>query len=208
MVIHSGSILLGLAYLVLLVTAMGLLSSVAILIARKFRLAVKVAVASIGTLVAYLVAAALISMVTPQRVINVGDSYCWDLWCMGIEKVNAIPRGQEVMYKVDVRIFSDANTVKTSSDDASVYLMDDRGRRFPLMQDPDVIPINTPLTPGQKINTTLTFVAATNAKHLFLAGEAPLPARIPYSWRLVTVFMDLHFGYEKISHKPTLLRVA
>ena len=27
--------------------------------------------------------------VSPQRVIKLGDSYCWDLWCMGIDKVKA-----------------------------------------------------------------------------------------------------------------------
>ena len=208
MVIHSGSILLLLAYLVSLLAVIGLLSSVAILIARKSRLAAKVAVASVGTLVVYLVVATVISSVAPQRVINVGDSYCWDLWCMGIERVSATPRGKEIEYKVDVHIFSDAKTVKTSSDDAAIYLLDDRGRRYPMIQDPGVIPINTPLSPGQKINTSLTFVAPADAGHLFLTGEAPLPEHIPYAWRIFKIYADLHFGYEQLAHKPTVLRVV
>jgi hypothetical protein len=52
---------------------------------------------------------------------------------MGIEKVRAIPRGREMVYKIDMRFFSDANTVKTGIDDARVYFVDDRGRRFPLV---------------------------------------------------------------------------
>jgi len=52
---------------------------------------------------------------------------------MGIDKVNTTPRGQEIIYKIDVHFFSDANTVTTGSDDALIYLVDDRGRRFPLV---------------------------------------------------------------------------
>jgi hypothetical protein len=106
-----------------------------------------------------------------------------------------------------VHFFSDANTVKTGSDDALVYLVDDRGRRFPLVDDPSVIPINTRLDPGQSINTSLTFVAPTDATHLFLMGDAPLPDHIPLAWRFFKIYADLHFGYEKLKHKPTVLQV-
>lgn len=126
---------------------------------------------------------------------------------MGIEKVSTTSREQENEYKIDVRIFSDANTVKTSTDDASIYLLDDLGRRFPVVDDPAAIPYTTPLIPGQTIKITLTFVAPADAGHLFLTGDAPLPDHIPVGWRVMTYFADLHFGYEKLSHKPTLLRV-
>src|SRR4051812_17446147 len=54
---------------------------------QKLRIAAKVAAASVGALAFYIAAAAAISWVSPQRVIKFGDSYCWDLWCMGIDKV-------------------------------------------------------------------------------------------------------------------------
>ena len=126
---------------------------------------------------------------------------------MGIDKVNAVPRGQEIIYKIDVHFFSDANTVKTGTDDALVYLVDDRGRRFPLVDNPSVIPINTRLDPGQSLNTSLTFVVPTDAAHLFLTGDAPLPDHIPLTWRFFKIYADLHFGYEKLKHKPTVLQV-
>lgn len=207
MTIHSGSFVLLFAYLVTLVTAIGLLTSAGMLVARKFRAAAKVAGTSISALALYVVAASLISWVSPQRVIKLGDSYCWDLWCMGIDTVNATPRGGEMVYKVDVHFFSDANTVKTGTDDALVYLVDDRGRRFPLVDDPSVIPINTRLDPGQSLKTSLTFVTPADADTLFLTGDAPLPEHIPLTWRFFKIYADLHFGYEKLSHKPTVLRV-
>src|SRR5262245_30547101 len=207
MVIHSGGLLLGLAYLATLITAIGFVFSVGILVAMKCRTAPKVAAASVAALAFYFVAATTIWWVSPERVIKLGDSYCWDLWCMGIDKVNAIPRGQEIIYKIDVHFFSDANTVKTGSDDARVYLVDDRGRRFPLVDDPSVIPINTRLDPGQSLKTSLTFVGPTDATHLFLTGDAPLPDHIPLTWRFFKIYADLHFGYEKLKHKPTDLQV-
>ena len=205
MVIHSGSLLLLFAYLVTLATVIGLIVSIGLLAAKKFRRAAKTAVASVAALALYVGAATAISWVSPQRVIKIGDSYCWDLWCLGIDKVNAAPRSQEIVYKIDVHFFSDANTVKTGIDEAIIYLVDDRGRRFPLGDDPSVI--NTRLEPRQSLNTSLTFVAPSDAEHLFLTGDAPLPDHIPLAWRFFNIYADLHFGYEKLSHKPTVLRV-
>jgi hypothetical protein len=207
MVIRSGSLLLLLAYLLTLVTAIGLLAAFGMLLTGKFRAAAKVATMFILGLTLYLGAASLISRAFPQRVIKLGDSYCWDLWCMGIEKVNATPRGSETVYKIDVRFFSDANNVKTGIDDARVYLVNDHGQRFPLVDDPSVIPITTRLDPGQSLNTSLTFVTPADAGHLFLTGDAPFPDHIPLAWRFFQVYADLHFGYEKLGHKPTVLRV-
>ena len=91
MIIRSGSPLLLLAYLVALGVAMALLASVVLLMARKYRPAWKVFLASLAAVGLYVVAATAVSLLAPSRVINVGDSYCWDLWCMGIEKVSSSP---------------------------------------------------------------------------------------------------------------------
>lgn len=208
MVIHSGSFLLPLAYLVTLIAAIGLITAVGMLVTGRFRVAAKAALTSISAVPVFFVAASVISWVAPQRVIKLGDSYCWDLWCMGIERVSATPRDGHIVYKVDVRVFSDANTVKTGIDEARVFLVDDRGRRFPLVDDPSVIPIDTRLDPRQSLHTSLTFVTPPDAGHLFLTGDAPLPDHIPLAWRFFKIYADLHFGYEKLSHKPTVLRVT
>jgi hypothetical protein len=207
MVIHSGSALLGFAYLVTFASALGLLVSLGMLVARRFRTAAKVAGASVAALGLYFLAHVVIGWTSPQAVVKLGDSYCWDLWCMGIQRVHATPRGEEMVYTIDVRLFSDANSVKTSIDEARLFLVDDRGRRFSLVDDPSVIPINTRLDPGQSIDTSLTFVVPADATHLFLTGDAPLPTHLPVGWRFLAMYMDLHVGYEKLAHKPTVLRV-
>jgi hypothetical protein len=127
-----------------------------------------------------------------------------DIWCISIEKVNAMPRGNEIVYKVDVKIFSDANTVKISAKGASVYLLDERGRRFELMQDPTVLPFDTPLEPRQSIHTSLSFAVAADAQHLFL------PCSYHHigdeSW--VPFWVKLYYGNEaNYLHKRTMLRV-
>jgi len=148
----------------------------------------------------------VIGWTSPQTVVKRGDSYCWDLWCMGIQDVDATPRGSDVTYRIDVRVFSDANSVKTGLDEARLFLVDDRGRRFSMIEDPSVIPIHTELAPGQSIDTSLTFVAPADATRLFLTGDAPLPS-LPVGWRFLAMYMDLHVGYEKLAHKPTVLSV-
>ena len=205
MVIRSDSELGALLTLLVLFGGfVGLLTCAVLLLARKFRAAAKVLLASVAVVGMYVVAVLVVALLTPQRVVNIGDSYCMDIWCMGIERVNAIPNGQEIVYKVDVRIFSDANTVKTSARGASVYLLDERGRRFPLINDPSVIPIDTALEPRQSIRTTLTFAAAADARQLFL----PCSYHHVGDEGSVPFWVKLYFGGDaNYQHKRTLLRV-
>src|SRR5437867_2613222 len=105
MVIHSGSLIQLFAWLLTLGALIGLLVSVVLLIARKYRVAAKVLAISLAAVGVYAVAATAISSLAPQKIIKLGDSYCWDSWCMGIERVNSTSRGREVEYKVDAHIF-------------------------------------------------------------------------------------------------------
>jgi hypothetical protein len=163
-----------------------------------------VLLASVAGVAAYVALVVVVARLSPQKVINIGDSYCMDIWCIGIEKVNTIPRGSEIVYKLDVRVFSDANTVKTSAKGAQVYLLDERGRRFDLVSDPSVIPFDTPLDPRQSMQTTLSFVVPADAQRLFLpcsyhhiGDESSLP-----------FWVKLYFGSDaNYQHKRTMLRV-
>jgi len=133
-----------LTLMVLLGGFVGIVASAVLVVSRKFRSAAKVLLVSVTGLALYVAAVMLLSFLSPQTIVNIGDSYCMDIWCIGVERVNATPRGEETLYRVDVRIFSDANTVKTSAKGASVYLLDERGRRFELVNDPSVVPSDAP----------------------------------------------------------------
>jgi hypothetical protein len=200
MVTHSDSNLgAAVALVVVLGVVILVLVSVALIVSGKPRRAVKTLLASAALAAIYTAAVIAVSLRTPQKIVNAGDSYCVDIWCIGIDGVSPKPLGQEIVYKVDVRIFSDANRVKTSAKGASLYLLDERGRRFPLVKDPSAIPFDVTLDPGQSVKTSLTFVAAADARQLFLTGDAR--AEPPF-------WVRLYFGSDdSLLHKRTLLRV-
>jgi hypothetical protein len=102
-----------------------------------------------------------------------------------------------VTYKADVRIFSDLNTGTTSARGASLYVVDERSRRFPLIPDPAVVPFDTELSPKQSIETSLTFLVAADAQHLSLRGDGPGP------W-ISKFFIGDDSAW---LHRPTLIRV-
>ena len=183
--------LVALAVGVLVVTSAGMLAF------RKFRRMAKTLRALAGLVAAYAVTLIGVSLLTPQKIGSASQAYCKDIWCIGIKEVSPMPAGKEIAYKVDVRIFSDANTVRTSGKGFSLFLVDERGRRYPMMKDPSVIPFDLNLDPGQSVNTSLTFVTRADAQKLFLTVDSPI------SWGARLCFAC----DSSLLHKPTLLRV-
>lgn len=150
MVIHSDSNLGALlAFLMALGAAGGAMATASLFASGNFRCAWKILAISGAWVGAYLIAVIAVSLTAPRKILNVGDSYCVDIWRIGIERVSATPLGAQLRYKADVRIFSDANRVKTSARGTTLYLVDERGRHFPLVNDPSAIPFDVILDPGQ-----------------------------------------------------------
>ena len=144
----------------------------------------------------YVVVLIAVSLLTPQKIGGAGQAYCMDIWCIGIQKVSPMPARNGIAYKVDVRIFSDAGTVKTSGKGFSLFLVDERGRRFWMVKDPSVIPFDLSLDPGQSVNTSLTFVTPADERELFLTVDSP-----PFWMERLCFACD-----GSLLHKPTLLR--
>jgi hypothetical protein len=163
----------------------------------KFHAASRARRASFGIVMAYLGAILLASLFTPRIIVNIGDSYCYDTWCVGVQRVNATPEGQNIRYTADVRIFSDANSVPTSRPKDFLYARDEHGQRFPLAQDSSLIPADVTVDPGQSVKTSLTFLAPANARNLYLRSEYAVMPWVP-----------LYFGSDIAPlHRRTLLRV-
>jgi hypothetical protein len=76
-------------------------------------------------------------------------------------------------------------------------LVDERGRRFRLIPDPDVTPFDIELNRHQSVNTSLTFVVAADAHQLFLKGDGP-------SLWITKFFIGDDSAF---LHQPTLIRV-
>jgi hypothetical protein len=187
--------------LVLVATTIAGLAALALCINdRKFREAARASWICAGIFIPYLAAVVLVSLLTPRTIVSTGDSYCWDLWCMGIQQVNAIPRGQNTLYTAEVRIFSDSNNthrVPAERAKAFFHVLDEQGRRFPLLWEVSFLGADVNVKPGQSVKSSLTFLAPTNARKLYLIGGDTGP-----SW------VNLYFGSDiALFHRPTLLRV-
>ncbi len=185
-------------FLITVAVVLGVLLTIALLMCGKTGAAAGVGKACGCGFAAYLAAVVVVSLITPRTIVSIGDGYCYDIWCIGVQQVNAAPRGESVLYKVDVRIFSDANHVKTSRDKDSLYALDEQGRRFPLEQDASVIPLDVTVEPGESVSTSVTFLAPANARTLYLTLDYPVAPWVP-----------LYLGSD-ISpfHRRTLLRVS
>ena len=198
MIIHEGSNFGAiLPFLVMLGTFALFLASSAYFVIGQFRRGAKLLGITVVVISVYVLAVGVVSLFRPQTIVDVGDSYCSDLWCIGIDRVNASRGENETTYKLDVRIFSDAYSVKTSAQGASLYLFDERGRRFPLVADPSVIPFDVTLDPREVVRTSLTFVTSPDVRHLFLSGDGRRP-----------FWTKLYFASDwSLWQKPALLRV-
>jgi hypothetical protein len=85
-----------------------------------------------------------------------------------------------------------------------VYLVDERGRRFELVNDPSVIPFDTSLEPHQSVRTSLTFAVAADAQHLFL----PCGYHHIGDESAVPFWVKLYYGTDaNYMHKRTMLRI-
>lgn len=197
MIVHSDAVGSMVFFLVMVISALTLVITLMCLAGREFRLAGRILGWWGAGFASYTALTVLISLALPQKVVNPGQSYCVDSWCIGIQNVTKTPAGQSVAYKADVRIFSDLNSGTTSAKGASLYLVDERGRRFPLVPDPSAIPFDIALSPHQSVETSLTFQVAADVHQLSLMGDGP------------TLWITKFFIGDDSAwlHRPTLIRV-
>jgi hypothetical protein len=183
--------------LVTMAAVLGVLLSVVLLACGKTGAAAGVGKVCGCGFAAYLAVVVLVSVLTPRTIVSIGDGYCYDLWCIGVQQVNAAPQGENVLYTVDLRIFSDANHVQTRHEKDSLYVLDEQGHRFRLEQDASATPLDVSVSPGESVNTSVTFLAPANARMLYLTADDGKPA-----------WVQLYLGSD-ISpfHRRTLLRV-
>jgi type IV secretory pathway VirB2 component (pilin) len=154
-----------------------------------------------GLTLGYAGALLVSSLVTPEKIVSIGDAYCWDLWCVGLSNVHKTPQGENTTYIVEVSLFPDSTTEQLelkSQSNQFLYAVDDRGRRFPVVvaTRPGYSPIV--VKPGQTAKASLTFIAPSDVHNLYLTGDVDAP-----------LWVRLYFGSDlNPLHRRTLLRVA
>jgi hypothetical protein len=221
MVIHSdsyaGFLISG---LITLATLSAFAIAVGLALNRRFRSALRIVGVTAAMLCAWVSIVTLISFASPQVIVKVGDSYCEDIRCIGIDAVHTDTKGPETVYALDLRLFSEANTVKVNFRKVTFVLSDGAGRRFPAVahaSGDDLYRLE--LDPGQTVKTSLTFSVPSDVHPLYLidtprtvydgtdpsAGRKPQPARAPLAaWWF---YLASPGNDASLLHKPTLLRV-
>jgi hypothetical protein len=186
------------AFLLLPATIVGLFSLFSCINHRNFHgTAARVGRVCMWIVLPYVATLMLVSTVTPRTIVSIGDGYCWDLWCIGVEHVNATPQGQNTLYSAKVRVFSDANHVPTSRTKNFLYVVDEEGRRFPVFQNRTALPLDVAVHPGESVTTSLSFLAPAKARKLYLAGD-----QVAMPW------VYFYFGSDlNPLHRRTLLRL-
>jgi hypothetical protein len=140
------------------------------------------------------------SLLTPRKIVSVGDRYCWDIWCMSVQNVSATPNGSNTLYTAQVRISTDSNhaqSVPVGMAKQFLYIRDEQGRRFPILQDSSLKEADVTLEPGESVASSVAFLAPANEAKLYLSGDiGALP------WERLYLGSDLN-----PLHRTTLLRI-
>jgi hypothetical protein len=153
----------------LLTSVVTLITVVAFCFRREFRRAGRVAFR--WGICAATYAAILVAAMTPhESALRVGAPYCDDDMCMSVESITRTPEQMGSSYRFGIRLFSRANHGPRSAKGASVYLTDERNRRFLAAHDPAATPFDV-VEPGKSVSTSLTFHVPSDAHTLAFAAR-------------------------------------
>jgi hypothetical protein len=125
----------------------------------------------------YLGVASLVWLVTPVRVLKIGESQCSDDWCIAVERAQRVPADGGDVYDVTLRMSSRAQGVARRENNLTLYLTEEHGARIP--PDPEELgaPLNVLLKPGQRAIAKRRFRVPNSARDLSLvvahAGRLP-----------------------------------
>lgn len=112
---------------------------------------------------AYLAIVVIVSLTSPPRVLHMNEPQCFDDWCISVDRVERTAAGADVSYAVTLRLFSRARGRPQRENGVSVYLLDDHGRRYQPTEDPQAVPLNVQLNPGESRSATRRFLLPTDA---------------------------------------------
>jgi hypothetical protein len=117
---------------------------------------------------AYLALVLIVAAATPQRVLKIGDPWCFDDWCLSVLSVSQMPGPVGESYTISLRIFSEAKRVSQRAKGAWIYLIDQHGQKYVPAPNPSETPLDVLLQPGESVETSRTFVVPNGAHGLGL----------------------------------------
>jgi hypothetical protein len=99
----------------------------------------------------YFAVAIVFSIVSPRRVYRVGETQCFDDWCIavvGAARTSTAPMGR---LDVSMQLSNRARRMPMGEKGPVVYLTDSQGRRYDPLPDAAAVPFDTVLPPGGSV---------------------------------------------------------
>jgi hypothetical protein len=154
--------------LAMLVTAMTLILLAAFLLTGRFRLALRtISIYAICAML-YLGTGIAVSYFRPNPPHSASDPWCFDDWCLALDKVSRTAAAPDIAYRLDLRVFSRARRVAQRAKGAWIYLIDDKGRLYPPEPNASDVPLDVLLQPEESVTTSRVFRVPADVQHLGL----------------------------------------
>jgi len=186
--------------LVILLSVITLATGIAFAFRGKIRQAAKIFAGYCVFALVYLAIGAAVSYLRPQRIIAIGEPWCFDEWCLTVNKVGRVPESTNAIVKVDLILSSQSRGRPQRAQGAWIYLIDPQGHRFAPQPDPAATPLDTLLQPGESIPTSRSFVVPPDARELGLITGHGGPYCGPMSILIISSSGCLF-------HKPDMVRL-
>jgi predicted NBD/HSP70 family sugar kinase len=202
--------------LVVLATVVSLLTLAGALLFRRWRIAQRLAIGLLSVWVVYLAAGTAIAVLSPQRILALGEDRCFDEMCFAvtgfqrtpaIESPGGTTRARGVFYILDARVSSRSHGRAQREIGRQGLLVDQTGNSYEVSQEgmqalagvEGPLPgLDTEVAPGQAVSTKLVFdVPADIGSPAFTLGTT-----IRFFPPLIILGDDEHF-----LHKPTIVRL-
>jgi hypothetical protein len=119
-------------------------------------------------LAVYMAVALAVDFIQPRHTMRVGDPWCFDHWCLAVEKVDVVPAQSETAYNIKLRIFNSSHRVVQWTSNAWIYLIDDKGHLYPPVDDPSAVRLDIKLQPEQSVMTSHVFHVPAKVQDLGL----------------------------------------
>lgn len=127
---------------------------------------------------AYLVVVYAAALVTPGRVLAIGEDDCSDDWCIAVTDASPVPEAGANTWDVTFRLSSRARRVSQRERGVVAYLRDGLGRRYDGESGPSDAPFDVTLEPSQSLLTHRRFFlppGASPREAVLARGGIPFP---------------------------------
>ncbi|MHB8503745.1 MAG: hypothetical protein ACYDCG_15265 [Candidatus Acidiferrales bacterium] len=191
--------LFDLLFIFLLLAAVStLLATLWFAVCRKFNRARRSLVGLLVGTAAYMMIVIVVSLILPRRVVKLGDSQCFDDWCLSVAGFRRMPEGTRVEYIVDLQLSSRALRISQRENNVTVYLTDKNGRRYEPVADKTYVPFNVLLRPQESVKVSRSFLVPGDAAEV--GAVITHEGGFPIGWFII--------GYDTWFRKPPFVRLT